>query len=136
MKHQKLTIFGIIIVVIAVIVGFAWVKTSKAQRYVQSTTPTLFFHGGGSSYHAEEHMVNAAKRAGVTDTVIRANVDPNGKVTLSGSMTKHSINPIVEVNYENNRQLDFSQHGRWLLTWSNSCKRSMALSKLTWSAIP
>lgn len=42
MKHQKLTIFGIIIVVIAVIVGFAWVKTSKAQRYVQSTTPTWF----------------------------------------------------------------------------------------------
>ncbi|KRM01716.1 alpha/beta hydrolase [Limosilactobacillus gastricus] len=113
MKKQKLTIIGLIIVVVAVIVGFAWVKTSKAQRYVQSTTPTLFFHGGGSSYHAEEHMVNAAKRAGVTNTVIRANVDPNGKVTLSGSMTKHSINPIVEVNYENNRQLDYSQHGRW-----------------------
>ena len=113
MKKQKLMIIGLIIVVVAVIVGFAWVKTSKAQRYVQSTTPTLFFHGGGSSYHAEEHMVNAAKRAGVTNTVIRANVDPNGKVTLSGSMTKHSINPIVEVNYENNRQLDYSQHGRW-----------------------
>ena len=40
----------------------------------------LFFHGGGSSYHAEEHMVGA----GVTKSVIRAEVDGNGRVTLIG----------------------------------------------------
>ena len=57
------------------------------------------FHGGGSSYHAEEHMVNAAKKAGATKTILRANVDKNGKVTLHGTMHKNSINPIVEVNY-------------------------------------
>lgn len=72
-----------------------------------------FFHGGGSSYHAEEHMVNAAKKAGVTKTVLRANVAKDGYVTLHGTMHKNSINPIVEVNYEDNRQLDFNKHGVW-----------------------
>ena len=73
------------------------------QKYVQSTTPTLFFHGYGSSANAERHMTNAAKKAGVTKTVIRANVDRNGAVTLRGDIPKGAINPIVEVNYEDNR---------------------------------
>ncbi|WP_295728050.1 alpha/beta hydrolase [uncultured Limosilactobacillus sp.] len=102
-----------VIIIIAGIVGFAWHQQQKAARFVQSNTPTLFFHGGGSSYHAEEHMVNAAKKAGVTKTVIRANVDKNGDVTLRGAMHKNSINPIVEVNYEDNRQLNFVKHGVW-----------------------
>ena len=48
-------------------------------------------------------MTNAAKKAGVTKTVIRANVDRNGAVTLRGDIPKGAINPIVEVNYEDNR---------------------------------
>lgn len=28
-------------------------------------------------------------------------------------MQRHAINPIVEVNYQNNRQLDFQKHGEW-----------------------
>lgn len=70
---------------------------------MQSTTPTLFFHGYGSSANVERHMTNAAKKAGVTKTVIRANVDRNGAVTLRGDIPKGAINPIVEVNYEDNR---------------------------------
>lgn len=29
-------------------------------------TPTFFFHGYGSSYHAEEYMVNGAVKEGIT----------------------------------------------------------------------
>ncbi|WP_279036150.1 alpha/beta hydrolase [Lactobacillus intestinalis] len=81
------------------------------KKTIITSTPTLFFHGGGSSYHAEEHMVNAAEKAGVTKDVIRADVSDNGKVTLIGSWPKNAKNPICEVNYENNRQLDFNKHG-------------------------
>lgn len=63
------------------------VDHTKSQTKITST-PTLFFHGGGSSYHAEEHMVAAAEKAGVTNSVIRAEVAPNGKVSLSGSWKK------------------------------------------------
>ncbi|RKV82811.1 MAG: alpha/beta hydrolase, partial [Streptococcus sp.] len=78
-------------------------KLDKNNNYVQSTTPTLFFHGYGSSANAERHMTDAAKKAGVTKTVIRANVDRNGQVTLKGNISKGAVNPIVEVNYEDNR---------------------------------
>ncbi|MGT2809865.1 alpha/beta hydrolase [Streptococcus intermedius] len=77
-------------------------KLDKNNNYVQSTTPTLFFHGYGSSANAERHMTDAAKKAGVTKTVIRANVDRNGQVTLKGNISKGAVNPIVEVNYEDN----------------------------------
>lgn len=112
-KSAHYSIAMIIIIIILGIIGGAWYQHKKSSKFVQSTTPTLFFHGGGSSYHAEEHMVNAAKKAGVTKTVLRANVAKDGHVTLHGTMHKNSINPIVEVNYEDNRQLDFNKHGVW-----------------------
>lgn len=112
-KSVRNSIATIIIIIILGIVGGAWYQHKKSSKFVQSTTPTLFFHGGGSSYHAEEHMVNAAKKAGVTKTVLRANVAKDGHVTLHGTMHKNSINPIVEVNYQDNRQLDFNKHGVW-----------------------
>lgn len=86
-------------------------STSAKTSKVTIGTPTLFFHGGGSSYHAEEHMVDAAKKAGVTKSVIRAEVTSSGKVTLIGDFSKNAKNPIVEVNYQNNRQLNFREHG-------------------------
>lgn len=85
----------------------------RRMKYVQSNTPTLFFHGGGSSYHAEEHMVQAAENSGVTTSVIRAMVSKTGRVKLVGTWQHGAINPIVEVNYADNRQLNFKRHGQW-----------------------
>lgn len=102
-----------IIIVLVGIVGMAIHGQQKTSKFVQSSTPTLFFHGGGSSYHAEEHMVNAAKKAGVTKSIIRANVSKSGKVSIEGAMSSKAVNPIVEVNYEDNRQLNFNKHGIW-----------------------
>ena len=73
-----------------------YVEKSETPKNNLNVIPTLFFHGGGSSYHAEEHMVGA----GVTKSVIRAEVDGNGRVTLIGSWPKGAKNPICEVNYE------------------------------------
>lgn len=51
------------ILVLAVIGGGLcwWQRAQAAQQFVQSKTPTFFFHGYGSSHHAEEHMANAAE---------------------------------------------------------------------------
>lgn len=106
-------VLGLSGVLLLAIVGLAVQRQSTAQNYRQSTTPTLFFHGGGSSYHAETHMVAAARRAGVTHTVVRAMVSRIGKVTMVGQIPKGAINPIVEVNYADNRQLNYAVHGQW-----------------------
>lgn len=50
--------------------------------------PTLFVHGWGSSYRAEEHMVKAALKAKVTKTVVRIDVDVYGQAHLVGNLPK------------------------------------------------
>lgn len=105
-------------------------QTSTKRITTIKSTPTLFFHGGGSSYHAEEHMVDAAKKAGVTDSVIRAEVSPAGKVTLIGRFKKNAKNPIVEVNYQNNRQLDFKKHGVYATNVVKALQKSYGIKKI------
>lgn len=102
------------ILVLAVISGGLcwWQRAQAAQQFVQSKTPTFFFHGYGSSRHAEEHMANAAKRAGATNTIIWANVDRTGKVTFHGQIKANAINPIIEVNYENPRETNYHTDGQ------------------------
>lgn len=75
-------------------------------------------------------MVNAAKRAGVTNTVIRADVTNSGKVTLHGNMHRGAINPIVEVNYDNNRQLDFNKHGEYATNVAKMLKERYGIKKI------
>ena len=88
-----------------------YVEKSETPKNNLNVIPTLFFHGGLSNYRGEENMVKAAQEAGVTNSVIRADVDANGKVKLIGTITNNAVNPIVEVNYRNNVQLDFKENG-------------------------
>ncbi|AVK63806.1 alpha/beta hydrolase [Lactobacillus sp. CBA3606] len=85
------------------------VATLKSPAYV----PTLFFHGWGSSYRAEQHMARAALRAGVTQTVVRATVSKRGRVTLKGHFQANDHRPIVEVDYQDNRNANYQTDGRW-----------------------
>ncbi len=55
------------------------VKAEAKKTFIQSSRPTIFFHGWGSSSRAERHMANAAKNAGVTQTIIEAKVAEDGQ---------------------------------------------------------
>lgn len=103
MKHIKQ--LGIVVATILTITLGGWglhhVSASQ-QQYRVSKTPTFFFHGGGSSYHAEEYMTHGAERKGITNNIILANVHGNGHVTFRGSLKKNARNPIIEVNFLNN----------------------------------
>ena len=88
-------------------------KGLNSRDYIQSSTPTLFFHGYGSSANAEKHMVEAARQAGVTQTIVTATVDRHAQVTLKGEIPKDAINPIVMVEFEDNRNPDYSQDGEY-----------------------
>lgn len=89
----------------AIFVGLLGIssRVRAVTHYVQSATPTIFVHGWGSSSHAEEKMANAARDAGVTKTIVRANVDKKGKVTFNRPIPANAVNPIVEVNLEDNK---------------------------------
>lgn len=93
-----------IVLVVVIVAGCAvWMgqhSRNLNHHYVDSTTPTFFFHGSSSSYHAEQYMTNAAKRAGVTKTIVVANVDKHNHVTFRGNIPDGARNPIIEVNHQ------------------------------------
>lgn len=107
MKGSNEIVKKVLRLLLTLLVGLltvSWGKTNAATlRYIQSSTPTIFVHGWGSSYHAEEKMVNAARQAGVTRTIVVANVTPAGKVTFNRPLPAKAVNPIVEVNLEDNK---------------------------------
>ena len=88
-------------------------KELNSSDYIQSRTPTLFFHGYGSSANAEKHMVEAARQAGVTQTIITATVDSHAQVTLKGDIPKDAVNPIVMVEVTDNRNANYAQVGEY-----------------------
>ena len=116
-KHSK--VWLAIIVVLVALFGIGQVRGYMATQYKpvanrpQIGTPTFFFHGYGSSAHAEQHMTDAAKRAGVTKTVIRATVGLDGHVRLRGTIPAGTKNPIIQVQYTNNRNPNFKQDWQW-----------------------
>ena len=116
-KYKKILI-PVALVLLIFLIGYAHASkgvTKSAGDATKSTiTPTLFFHGYGSSYKAEQQMTHYLVEKGDSNTIIRANVSKNGTVKLSGVIDKKAKNPLVEVNYENNRNTNYHQDGQWL----------------------
>lgn len=101
MKNYYQLLLGLLVIV-ASLLGIDY-KVHAVTHYVHSSTPTIFVHGWGSSSHAEEKMANAARDAGVTKTIVRADVDKKGKVTFNRQIPANAVNPIVEVNLADNK---------------------------------
>lgn len=123
MKNKHQWLIGTLLILIIIGSSWGWYRTQSAKKYIQSSTPTFFFHGWGSSRHAEKHMANAARRAGATNTIIWANVDRHGQVTFHGQITKNAINPIIEVNYADNKNADYHQDGQWAFNVLKAAKK-------------
>lgn len=89
-------------------------RDNVSQQYEKTKVPTLFLHGYGSSHRAEEHMTQAIVKAGVTQNVIRATVAKDGTVKLQGALPQSAYNPLVEVEFEDNKNANYRQNGVWL----------------------
>lgn len=116
MNKKKITLstaVAIVLVILGVFTYSSHVQAAKSKKYVQESIPTLFFHGYGSSFRAETQMTGAAKKAGVTKTIVRVNVSPNGYAKIIGSIPKKAKNPIVEVNYDNSKMTNYHTAGLW-----------------------
>ena len=106
-RKRKAILFSTLIIVI-LLSSIYFLKNNYQKENgasIRIDTPTLFVHGWGSSYHAEESMVAYAQKQHATNSVIRADVSSNGKVTLIGTIKKRAKNPVVEVNLQNNKSI-------------------------------
>lgn len=123
MKQQVKNRWWLFVVLVVLLVFGAFysglfsktVRHQQVKDAPQIGTPTFFFHGYGSSYHAEEYMVNGAIKEGILQKkdVIVAHVSPSGKVKLSGKLAANTPHPVIEVNYENSRNGDYRADGQW-----------------------
>ena len=106
-KKHKTIIAGTLLLVLLLLAVYIFKNNCQKENgaSIRIATPTLFVHGWGSSYHAEESMVAYAQKSHATNSVIRADVSPAGKVTLLGTIKKRAKNPIVEVNLQNNKSI-------------------------------
>ena len=106
-KKHKTIIAGTLLLVLLLLAVYIFKNNYQKENgaSIRIATPTLFVHGWGSSYHAEESMVAYAQKSHATNSVIRADVNPTGKVTLLGTIKKRAKNPIVEVNLQNNKSI-------------------------------
>lgn len=115
-KFIKFTLTIFTALFLTIIYGLAAkpIHADLSNKYIHSTTPTLFFLGYGSGAHAEEYMVNGFVKAGVSKTVITADVAGDGTVTLKGDIPHNAINPLVMVNFNDNHSTNYELQGQWV----------------------
>lgn len=120
-------------VLMLVSLAFLMVLTGCSQKHEnikRTSTATIFFHGYKSSVIGEKHMVHAIEEAGVTDQVICADVAKDGKVTLIGEWKKNAKNPICEVNYRNNANLDYDLYGQYATNVVKALQKRYGIKKI------
>lgn len=115
-KFIKFTLTIFTALFLTIIYGLATkpIHADLSNKYIHSTTPILFFHGYGSGAHAEEYMVNGFVKAGVSKTVITADVAGDGTVTLKGDIPHNAVNPLVMVNFNDNHSTNYELQGQWV----------------------
>lgn len=57
----------------------------------------------GEAAMEEEDMTAAIKSIGVSNTIVRVNVNKNGQAKIIGKIVKNAKNPLVEVNFADNK---------------------------------
>lgn len=100
------------------------------RKYKIGSTPTLFFHGALSNYKSEDNITKVIQAVGITNSVTRVNVSPDGKVTFIGEIKKNAINPIIEINYKNNIQLDFVKAGMYATNVVKALKQKYGITQI------
>lgn len=117
-RYFKLAISGYLMVCAFVfmqgLLNWSGLKPLKQPALVP--TATFFVHGMPSSYVSELQMTRFLVDAGMTPPadVIVANVKSNGDVILSHHLPKNPVNPIIEVNFKNNREKSIRQMAFWI----------------------
>lgn len=97
-KSTKIILDLLTLLFLLIILTFAK-PALAASSYPNTHTTTIFVHGYGSNYHAEESMANYLVKKGASNSIIRADVTRQGKVTFHGHQAKNAKNPIIEMNY-------------------------------------
>lgn len=119
---SKFTILLFTILSTTVLVLVIIYNKTQSQSYISThysnnkinTTATLFLHGYGGSERSETFMVKQALNKNVTNEVITARVSREGKVYFDKKLNKDAANPIVKVEFKDNKNENFKENAYWI----------------------
>ncbi len=74
-----------------------------SENYHMSATPTIFMHGWASSLRAEQPLVRVASEKRIVTEEMVIHVTRRNKLHVEGKLTGKKDNPIVLVQFDNNR---------------------------------
>ncbi|MEZ7608895.1 alpha/beta hydrolase [Staphylococcus capitis] len=141
MKSKSSAMVFILIIIVTLILFTVLCSRQSGKHIPSSVTQhqhklvaTLFMHGYGGSEKLESFMVNQAVKKGVTKDVMIAKVSRNGNVTFIGSIDKNVKNPIIKIEFENNRNGDFNENARWIKNVLSQLKSQYNINKFNFVA--
>lgn len=89
--------------------GVVWAFSSYQQQsqtsknYIMSTTPTIFMHGWSSSLRAEQSFIKIGTEQNIVTEEMVIHVTRNNKLQVQGRLTGNNDNPVILVQFDNNR---------------------------------
>lgn len=132
-KKQRIIIFFSLLLILfaslSLILGLK--QTSKSP--LPNATATVFFHGYGSSKHAEEQMANYLVKHKYASSIVVADVDFQGKVKFTGNLAAKTKNFIVEVNLQNNKSannMTYSQSSNYVAKVLSGLKKKWKINNV------
>ncbi|CAK1223490.1 Uncharacterized conserved protein with an alpha/beta hydrolase fold [Fructobacillus tropaeoli] len=118
---KKKLFWGILVALMAIgvvfyLVGAKMSPTLSEQNGQRPKEATVFFHGYGSSRNAEKSMSQYLVDHDYSNRRINVTVAKDGTVTMDKTIAPGDKNPIILVQFDNNKNQDFNQTAKWVTT--------------------
>ncbi|HIW88253.1 MAG TPA: alpha/beta hydrolase [Candidatus Ligilactobacillus excrementipullorum] len=78
-------------------------RHEETSHYQKTATPTIMMHGWSSSLHAEEPLIKTAVAKRIATEAMVIHVTPEGQLKVEGKLTGRKNNPLILVQFDNNR---------------------------------
>lgn len=127
---KKSRVIAVLTIIFVILIGYALVKTmtasqqsSSSKQSVSGKTATVFFHGYGSSRNAEKSMAQYLIDQNYSNRRVNVTVKENGQVEMGRSIQKQDKNPLILVQFDSNKNQDFTETASWVKTIMTNLKK-------------
>ncbi|MBS9338135.1 alpha/beta hydrolase [Fructobacillus sp. M2-14] len=129
-KHKHSRVRTVLIIALVCLIGYAGVETFSAHNRSNPApekqspkTATVFFHGYGSSRNAEKSMSKYLVDHGYSNRRMDVTVSKSGEVTMGRTLSKNDKNPLILVQFDDNKNQDFNKTAVWVQTIMANLKK-------------
>ncbi|WP_212780179.1 alpha/beta hydrolase [Lactobacillus corticis] len=119
-RHLWLLVLAVIFLAVTSVPTYAWMKSSNkemSQRRRSKTSPVIMIPGSSATVNRFNGLVNELnKNRRVKHSLLKVQVDTDGKLEYSGSINRNDREPIIVIGFENNHDgySNIKKQAAWL----------------------